>query len=511
MSRTKYLYNALPDEAGQNAARDMKGPAAEVSELAELYQMSREQSPVFRHYALQLAGKPRQLNLLMVSDGATFWDKLALYRLTGDKARLAEARSLADAYIKARIDTPQRDFSDVHLDRGGQFWSDFAPRFVELFELWQETKEPRYLAAAQTGARAYASYAWYFPRDSRTARSPSIAAASRRSACSPPSRMRKAIRTPEVTLPAWQVSQIGLTPEAQTTYHLNPGIFLAHHAAYELRIAAAANDSFLHDVARAAIVGRYKTFPGYDINVAFSNVYARGDYPEPAVRTPQLQRGLLQPCLAAHRAAHRLSDVGLRDPLEGRHRVPRALCAGLRVSAQQGVWRSSRQVHGRRQRPVVDAAARGPYRRSAGQLSDRLRQWSLLSRAQQRIGERTQRDGDARPRAHSLCPQSKLSRTAVDRRQAGGHDNGGQWHRDAAAVAQGADCHRGRRHARVHAAARRLFRRRATASFQPTKAFEPTRRRWATQPRCSCHSPAGTSSISGRPRRTATSARRDSH
>ena len=99
----------------------------------------------------------------MISDGATFWDKLALYRLTGDKAQLNEARALADAYIKARIDTPQRDFSDVHLDKGGQFWSDFAPRFVELFELWQETKEPRYLAAAQTGARTYASYAWYFP------------------------------------------------------------------------------------------------------------------------------------------------------------------------------------------------------------------------------------------------------------------------------------------------------------------------------------------------------------
>lgn len=278
MSRTKYLYNALPDEAGQNAARDMQGPAAEVSELAELYQMSRGQSPVFHHYALQLAGKPRQLNLLRVSDGATFWDKLALYRLTGDDARLAEARSLADAYIKARIDTPQRDFSDVHLDSGGQFWSDFAPRFVELFELWQETKEPRYLAAAQTGARTYASYAWYFPRI------PDGEVTVDRGGVAPVGLFTarpdaKGILTPEVALPAWQVSQIGLTPEAQTTAHLNPGIFLAHQAAYELRIAAATNDSFLHDAARAAIVGRYKTYPGYDINVAFSNVYARGDFP----------------------------------------------------------------------------------------------------------------------------------------------------------------------------------------------------------------------------------------
>jgi hypothetical protein len=278
MSRTKYLYNTTAvGESGQNAARDMQGPAAEVSELAELYQMSHEQSPVFRHYALQLAGKPRKLNLLMVSDGATFWDELALYRLTGDKARLAKARSLADAYIKARIDTPQRDFKDVHLDAGGQFWSDFAPKFVELFELWQETKEPRYLAAAQKGARAYASFAWYFPRV------PAGEVTVDRGGVAPVGLFTakpdaKGIRTPEVTLPAWQVSQIGLTPEAQTTYALNPGTFLAHHAAYELRIAAAANDPFLHDVARSAIVGRYKTYPGYDINVAFSNVYARSDY-----------------------------------------------------------------------------------------------------------------------------------------------------------------------------------------------------------------------------------------
>jgi hypothetical protein len=239
--------------------------------------MSHQQSAVFQHYALQLAGKPRRLNLLMVSDGATFWDELALYRLTGDKARLAKARSLADAYIKARIDTPQRDFSDVHLDAGGQFWSDFAPKFVELFELWQETREPRYLAAAQKGARAYASFAWYFPRvpDGEVTVDRGGVAPVGLFTAKPDA---QGIRTPEVSLPAWQVSQIGLTPEAQTTYALNPGTFLAHHAAYELRIAAAANDPFLHDAARSAIVGRYKSFPGYDINVAFSDIYARSDY-----------------------------------------------------------------------------------------------------------------------------------------------------------------------------------------------------------------------------------------
>lgn len=277
MSRTKYLYNALPDEAGQNAARDMKGPAAETSELAGLYQMSKGESPVFDHYAKEVAGKPRALNLLMMSGGDTFWEQLAIYRLTGDKAVLAHARALADAYIKARVDTAQRDFSDVHIDKGGQFWSDFSPRWVELFELWQETCEQRYLHAAQMGAREYASYAWYFPAIPQGSVTVDQHDAPVGEWQAKPE--DKGIRTPPQTLPAWQVSQIGLTPEASTTYMGNPSIFMAHQAAYELRIAAATGDTFLHDVARAAIVGRYKTYPGYDINVAFSNVYARADYP----------------------------------------------------------------------------------------------------------------------------------------------------------------------------------------------------------------------------------------
>jgi len=51
---TKYLYNApKPMRAGQKPRRrDMKGPAAGgFQRLAELYEMSRQQSPVFRHYA----------------------------------------------------------------------------------------------------------------------------------------------------------------------------------------------------------------------------------------------------------------------------------------------------------------------------------------------------------------------------------------------------------------------------------------------------------------------------
>ena len=47
------------------------------------------------------------------------------------------------------------------------------------------------------------------------------------------------MRAPEQSVPAWRVSQIGLVPEASTTYGQNPAMFLAHHAAYMLRIGEA--------------------------------------------------------------------------------------------------------------------------------------------------------------------------------------------------------------------------------------------------------------------------------
>ncbi|MEJ7828896.1 MAG: hypothetical protein WKF91_11885 [Segetibacter sp.] len=84
---------------------------------------------------------------------------------------------------------------------------------------------------------------------------------------------------PEQLVPAWRLSQIGLTPEAAKTFASNPAIFLTHYAAHLLRLAYYTNDDFFRSVARAAVVGRYANYPGYDINGIFNTVYSRPDYP----------------------------------------------------------------------------------------------------------------------------------------------------------------------------------------------------------------------------------------
>lgn len=280
MSRQKYLFATKEDIKGQNASYLMKGPAAEVSELSALFQMSSNRSRVFRHYAEALYDKPRALNLNMISEGASWQNALAFYRMTGERRYLEAARDGANLYVARRIDQPQTDFSDARIGRGGQFWSDFAPKWVDLLELYEETKERKYLDAAAAGAKLYAAFVWLQPVI--PARDVVINEGGKVGKYNYGNRLfenPQPMRAPEQRVPAWRVSQIGLTPEAANTYEDNPAIMLTHYAAYMLRLASYTNDNFFRDIARSAVVGRYANYPGYDINGEYTTIYGRPDYP----------------------------------------------------------------------------------------------------------------------------------------------------------------------------------------------------------------------------------------
>ncbi len=277
MSREKFLFTIDKRVTRQNASGKMAGPAMEVSELAALQSFYQNQSPVFRYYADSLSRVSRQLNLNITSKGDSWPNLLALYRMTGDQAILSRSKTEADEYIKKRISVKSTDFSGV--EGAAQFWTDFAPLWIELLDLYEETKEKRYLDAAVEGANLYMQYIWFYPvipNNNITVNKDGIV----------PYRSYEAIRdsmpfmsAPEQSVPAWRVSQIGLTPEASNTYGSNPAIFLTHYAAHLLRLAHYANDDFFRSVARSAVVGRYSNYPGYDINGIFNTVYARPDYP----------------------------------------------------------------------------------------------------------------------------------------------------------------------------------------------------------------------------------------
>lgn len=287
LSREKYLFTLFDGEKNQSPSHFLRGPAAEVSELAALHSYSNGNSPAFRQYAIDLSGKTRQLNLDMPSTANSWQNQLALYRMTKQTDYLEKARQRALDYIQKRIGATQTDFSDAHLTgpNGGQFWTDFAPKWVDLLELYEETGgsnggDKRFLDAARQGARYYAMFAWLqptVPTGSVTVhKGDSIRTYYLNRNLSP-----RPISYPvkEQQVPAWRVSNVGLTPEASNTYVQNQGVLLAHYAAYMLRVAQYTGDMFLKDIARSAVVGRYANYPGYDINYEYTTLNQSADYP----------------------------------------------------------------------------------------------------------------------------------------------------------------------------------------------------------------------------------------
>ena len=84
---------------------------------------------------------------------------------------------------------------------------------------------------------------------------------------------------PAERVPAWRLSEIGLTPESSGTSTGHRGIFMANYAAWTLRLAHYTGDGFLARTADHAVIGRYRNFPGYHINTARTTVYEKADYP----------------------------------------------------------------------------------------------------------------------------------------------------------------------------------------------------------------------------------------
>ena len=274
VSRERFLFTTDPKVKGQSASSRLGGLGAPLTEYANLYAMSGARTPFFRTAAEGLYGRDRVLNLEGNIRGDNWSNALGLYRATGEKHWLDHAIKDADAYLKKRVGVRPADYSDPD-SRGLFFWTAFTPQWIELFELYEETKLPRFLDAAHAGARDYAQFVWLAPRipggDVRV-NEDGLAPAYRSGPRFP------RIKAEPETVPAWRTSEIGLTSESAPTSKGARGILLACYAPWMLRIASLTNDAFLHDIARSAIIGRYTSFPGYHINTARTTAYEKPDF-----------------------------------------------------------------------------------------------------------------------------------------------------------------------------------------------------------------------------------------
>lgn len=274
VSRERFLFTTDPKVKGQSASARLGGLGAPLTEYANLYAISGRRTPFFRTAAESLFGQDRVLNLEGKIRGDNWSNALALYRATGERRWLEAAVRDADNYLRTRGNMKAADFSDPD-SRGLFFWTAWVPQWIELFELYEETKERRYLEAAHAAARGYAQFVWLSPKI------PGGEINVHRGGLAPAYRSGPRfprIKLAEETVPAWRASEIGLTSESAPTSKGARGIFLACYAPWMLRIAALTGDAFLHDIARSAIIGRYTSFPGYHLNTERNAAYEKPDF-----------------------------------------------------------------------------------------------------------------------------------------------------------------------------------------------------------------------------------------
>lgn len=276
LSRDKFLFAIDSTQKIQYPSRKLTGPCAPISELVSLYLISDKKNPFLLDMALKEFSGSRVRNLAKLEFGGRWQNALALYRATSDQHWLDAAKQGADVYLKDRVYSKQKDFSEQGVEYF--FWTGFTPDWVSLFELYETTGDKRYLDASHKALREYAMFVWFapqIPEDTVLVNPDGLAPYYPYLRSKGYERM---VAAPE-KVPAWRLSEIGLTSESSGTSTGHRGVFMANYAPWMLRIGYLTNDSWLQDIARSAIIGRYQNFPGYHINTERTTIYEKETYP----------------------------------------------------------------------------------------------------------------------------------------------------------------------------------------------------------------------------------------
>jgi hypothetical protein len=288
LSREKYLYAVNDQIKQQNPSHFLKGPCAEIGELAGLHQMTGGVNGVFNRETERIFGQQRKLNLITETGGGSWQDYLARYRISNDKSYLADAVKLANIYLNATLEKYPENFTTSAglKDSQATFVTDYTLAWYDLIELYEETGEMRYLDAAITGA----DQMLLWMRSNPMAPDSIITAneGGRVKGVFPGRRYTAesydwkefdtSTEIQEQEVPAWRTSLAGLLPEVPYTYMYGP-IMLTHHAPWMLRIAHLTGDQLFKDAAYNAVIGRYANFPGYYFTSLHTTVYQQSDYP----------------------------------------------------------------------------------------------------------------------------------------------------------------------------------------------------------------------------------------
>jgi hypothetical protein len=277
LSREKFLFSLDSTQKIQSPSRKLKGPIAPLSELGALYTIFGKQNTFYTELAKKEFATSRVRNLDDNEKGRNWINAMFLYKMTADTTYLELAKKMADDYLTKRAGIRMKEFGDP-MYGSHFFWPTFTNHWEEYLELYELTGEQRYLDAAHDGARHYALFTWMAPVI------PDSLVTVNKGGKAPmywylKSKGHEQMYYPEEKVPAWRLSEIGLTPESSGTSTGHRGIFMSCFAPWMLRVGYYSNDPFLINLAKASLVGRSSNFPGYHINTERTTAYEKPDFP----------------------------------------------------------------------------------------------------------------------------------------------------------------------------------------------------------------------------------------
>jgi hypothetical protein len=291
LSRNGPHFSPFPENTGGYAKGSMNGPLDIFggAVYGGLWKMTNERTRAF--YDIAFPGntiKPSGTQQNFESHNQNFDELLGRYLATGDKTSLDKAVIEADKYIEDGIvKSPTRE-----LGLNPFFLMSYTPTWEGLLRLYEVTKEKRFLDAAAYGARLVMTGMWTQPvppKGQVTIHPNGFLHGDKMDR-----KLHKGLEefrlgwprkendTPEKSVPAWLVSNVGLGFEQPTTYTYkdNGGrmILQAPWATYFLRLALYTGDKQFETYARNAVVGRFGNYPGY-YYTTFSDLMQNPRYP----------------------------------------------------------------------------------------------------------------------------------------------------------------------------------------------------------------------------------------
>jgi len=289
LTRAESAFNWSGDKLRHPKDAEVQVPSAEWGVLywQGLYDLTSRANPWMRDIAFKRLEMTRQGESL--GWGRPAWAAwMGAWKLDGKDATFRELEERCREFIDQEVFGEKTRYLEIRPHYNVMFY----PAWWQLPDMYELTRDPLYLRAAEEGGfytiagmwsqplipqgditihpggeygsyEDYTSMRWRGPEKFRIGYP------------------RKPGDSPEHQVPAWQVSQVGRGFEQPTTYFSPEGFkntSIVQQAAHLMRLYRHTKREIFRTYARNNIIGRFANYPGYYIS-GFTDLYMQKDYP----------------------------------------------------------------------------------------------------------------------------------------------------------------------------------------------------------------------------------------